>query len=164
MVLKTQKVYTSALESLSASLCLISLAIEKKTSSTFKFVFALWNIHHLQDIWSELTIHERNLRTVKHFTHSLEELDTILVCESLSFWCRNGLNESSIFNYQFTETWNSHRFLEEVDVHAHKLKRQKRRRNTYPFALIHISLVTHQDLVDIVRSMLFDVTNPIPNV
>lgn len=37
----TQNIHTSALESLSASLCLISLAMEKKTSSTFKFVFAL---------------------------------------------------------------------------------------------------------------------------
>lgn len=32
---------TSAFESLSASLCFMSLAIEKKTSSTFMFVFAL---------------------------------------------------------------------------------------------------------------------------
>jgi hypothetical protein len=32
---------TSALESVSEILCLISLAIEKKTSSTFKFVLAL---------------------------------------------------------------------------------------------------------------------------
>jgi len=34
---------TSALESVSANLCFISLAIEKKTSSTFRFVFALCN-------------------------------------------------------------------------------------------------------------------------
>lgn len=34
---------TSDLESVSASLCFISFAIEKKTSSTFRFVFALWN-------------------------------------------------------------------------------------------------------------------------
>ena len=40
--------YTSALESVSASLCLISLAIEKKTSSTFKFVFALCNFQASQ--------------------------------------------------------------------------------------------------------------------
>jgi hypothetical protein len=33
--------HTSTLESVSASLRLISLPIEKKTSSTFKFVFAL---------------------------------------------------------------------------------------------------------------------------
>jgi len=36
--------HTSTLESVSASLRLISLAIEKKTSSTFKFVFALCRI------------------------------------------------------------------------------------------------------------------------
>lgn len=40
---------TSALESVSASLCLMSLAIEKKTSSTFRFVFALCNRQPLQD-------------------------------------------------------------------------------------------------------------------
>lgn len=34
---------TSVLESVSANLCFISLAIEKKTSSTFRFVFALCN-------------------------------------------------------------------------------------------------------------------------
>lgn len=35
------KKHTSALESVSASLCFISLAIEKKTCSTFRLVFAL---------------------------------------------------------------------------------------------------------------------------
>lgn len=34
---------TSVLESVSASLCFMSFAIEKKTSSTFRFVFALCN-------------------------------------------------------------------------------------------------------------------------
>lgn len=39
---------TSDLESVSASLCFISFAIEKKTSSTFRFVFALCNRISLQ--------------------------------------------------------------------------------------------------------------------
>lgn len=37
------KHHTSVLESVSASLCFISLAMAKKTSSTFRFVFALCN-------------------------------------------------------------------------------------------------------------------------
>ena len=34
----------------------------------------------------------------------------------------------------------------------------------YPLALVHIGLVAYQDLVDIIRSVLFNVTNPVPNV
>lgn len=35
---------------------------------------------------------------------------------------------------------------------------------TYPFAFIHISFVAYQYLVNIVRSMLLNVTNPIPDI
>ena len=34
----------------------------------------------------------------------------------------------------------------------------------YPLALIHIGFVPYQDLVDIIRSVLFDITNPVPNI
>jgi hypothetical protein len=51
----------------------------------------------------------------------------------------------------------------ETNIYTHTVKRQKERR-TDPFAFIHVSLVTNQYLVDIVRSMLLNVTNPIPNV
>ena len=51
----------------------------------------------------------------------------------------------------------------ETNTHTHTVKRRIERR-TDPFAFIHVSLVTNQYLVDIVRSMLLNVTNPIPNV
>jgi hypothetical protein len=38
------------------------------------------------------------------------------------------------------------------------------REDIYPFAFIHISFVAHQYLVNIVRSMLLNVTNPIPDI
>lgn len=34
----------------------------------------------------------------------------------------------------------------------------------YPFALIHVSFVSHQYFVDIIRGMLFNVPDPVPNV
>lgn len=34
----------------------------------------------------------------------------------------------------------------------------------YPLALVHIGFVPNQDLVDIIRSVLLDVTNPVPYV
>ena len=51
---------TSGFESVSESLCLISLAIEKKTCSTFRFVFALWG----KKINNKLCI--RNKSNVRH--------------------------------------------------------------------------------------------------
>lgn len=34
----------------------------------------------------------------------------------------------------------------------------------YPFTFIHVSFISNQNLVHIVRSMLFNVANPVPNV
>ena len=51
-----------------------------------------------------------------------------------------------------------------VKAHAHTHTHTHTQRRTDPFAFIHVSLVSNQYLVDIVRSMLFNVTNPIPNV
>lgn len=88
-----QVINTSALESDSASLCLISLAIEKKTSSTFKLVFALC----IQIIW----IRKLKEREFQHsqvtqqyiVTHSFKELDTILISKCLTLWGRHSLKD-----------------------------------------------------------------------
>ena len=73
---------TSALESVSASLCFISLAIEKKTCSTFRLVFALCNTQHsiisvyLKDLLKQLQAVE--------FTHRFKKLDPVLICQCLA--------------------------------------------------------------------------------
>ena len=43
-------------------------------------------------------------------------------------------------------------------------ERERERERANPFAFIHVSLVTNQYLVHIIRSMLFNVADPIPNV
>ena len=37
-------------------------------------------------------------------------------------------------------------------------------KENYPFAFVHVSFVSYQYLVDVVRSMLFNVSNPVPNI
>ncbi|KAF7823573.1 uncharacterized protein G2W53_021717 [Senna tora] len=65
---RERKSNTSVLESVSASLCFISLAIEKKTSSTFRFVFALCN-----------------RRTFSAFITQFKELTPSKACSTYSF-------------------------------------------------------------------------------
>ena len=72
---QTSYTYTSALESVSASLCLISLAIEKKTSSTFKFVFALCN--------SQASQHKKKEERKKNPTSQYKQQSLLTVSKNL---------------------------------------------------------------------------------
>ena len=93
------EVRTSVFESVSASLCFISLAIEKKTSSTFIFVFALclnyYNTKWQKDniwLWKKVTCKFTvAIRDINKFTHSLEELNAIFISKCLPLWGGNSL-------------------------------------------------------------------------
>lgn len=80
---------TSAFESVSARRCLISLAIEKKTSSTLRFVFALCN----SNVFQPTTLHscQKITQLEEQATHSFKEFDPILISKRLSFGCRHSL-------------------------------------------------------------------------
>jgi len=64
---------TSGFESVSESLCLISLAIEKKTCSTFRFVFALCGKKN-----NKLCI--RNKSNVRHMYLEKSDINYQLCC------------------------------------------------------------------------------------
>jgi hypothetical protein len=81
---------TSAFESVSASLCLMSRAIEKKTSSTFMLVFALCisiisALKTAQWFWNDFPTR------VLSAAYSFEKLDTVFICQSLTLWSWNSL-------------------------------------------------------------------------
>lgn len=93
------RTYTSTLETFSASLCLISLAIEKKTSSTFIFVFALCRTIFFcckQNTWQAF----HRYITLWHLvaTYSFKELDTILIGKSLTLGGRHSLWKETQFS------------------------------------------------------------------
>jgi hypothetical protein len=81
---------TSDFESVSASLCLMSRAIEKKTSSTFMLVFALCisiisALKTAQWFWNDFPTR------VLSAAYSFEKLDTVFICQSLTLWSWNSL-------------------------------------------------------------------------
>lgn len=87
--------FTSAFVSLSVSLCLMSLAIDMKTCSTFRFVFALCKQQFPNTLFSS-----KRKRRQKHIiimcffsAHRLEEFDSILISQGLSLWCWDSLLE-----------------------------------------------------------------------
>ena len=77
---------------MSASLCLISLAIEKKTSSTFMFVFALCKSSSTVNIMKSHFINEKSDCQTSS-THGFEKLDTILISKGLTFGGRHSLED-----------------------------------------------------------------------
>jgi hypothetical protein len=84
---------TSDFESVSASLCLMSRAIEKKTSSTFRFVFALCTGTHsvLEDEQFMCAILIWALRA----TYSLKKLDAVFICKRLTLRSWHSLRRNS---------------------------------------------------------------------
>lgn len=95
------------------------------------------------------TFHNR-LATCNKSLNCFEELNSILVSKGLTSWGRNNLS------------WNFHQQLAQVKVIP--TTETDYVQNAYPFAFIHVSLISHQNLVDIVRCMLLNITNPIPYV
>lgn len=95
------------------------------------------------------------------FTYSLKELDPIFICQSLTLCGWNSLRRI-LLGIKYSIDNN---ILHATCVKEHtKRCREWEGVRTDPFAFIHVSLVTHQYLVDIVRSMLLNVADPIPNV
>lgn len=92
---------TSGLESVSASLCLMSRAMEKKTCSTLRFVFALWNTQcsvkskqlSLQRPISFQKKWQWKEQTIQAATYSFEKFDAILISQCLAFRSRDSLEK-----------------------------------------------------------------------
>jgi hypothetical protein len=92
-------VLTSAFVSVSVNLCFMSFAIDMKTFSTLRFVFALCNnCNHISNLKSILM---KNSRHVLFFylAHRLKEFDSILISQSLALCCWNSLNKKITNQY-----------------------------------------------------------------
>lgn len=107
---------TSALESVSASLCLMSFAIEKKTSSTFKFVLALWHVKWLISFYceankydqcrqSKLTIFGLQFQRTWFRIHQ-QVLDPLLLVRPETKYVLPKKNAMNLTNHRCE--WNSH--------------------------------------------------------
>ena len=82
-------------------------------------------------------------------TYSFKELNSVLISKSLTLCCRNRLKNlvMKLLLTQNSEWGGSGGWSDQ-----------------YPLAFVHVSLVPNQDLVNIIWRMLFNITNPVPNI
>ena len=100
----------------------------------------------------ELTIH--NNKALK--THGLKEIQFVLICQSLTLCSSNCLRRNK------GRCRNSKRWERYSLSHIEHFLRSKH--FFYPLAFIHVSFVSHQNFVHIIRCMLFNIFYPISNI
>lgn len=139
----------SALASVSMSLCLMSLAMAKKTSSTLRFVLALCRGRFPTQGIKKERIFKGKERDMGAFKQSYPPSR-----RTSSRTHRRGPGPSR----SARPVSGSIREMNEESL------ADGGRGSAYPLAVVHVGLVPDQNLVDVVGSMLFDVPNPVPYI